>query len=195
MPDDPKTLQMASATGVEGDLQGVLNHCVPTYEILDVLDDAGQQILAIPSNFGTTLHLIQSEYLSSSRLSSALMNCILSTNIQLHIDVFHPVRINLWRDLRAMSGIIPGRSNLLKYYFIDFGVTRRCRVEDMPPIEKILQDVYYMGNVVWKQLMELWSGVVPRDESTVEGIFRSIGHCYQRVEYIVKRTLAVPMPA
>ncbi|TFK53506.1 hypothetical protein OE88DRAFT_1655652 [Heliocybe sulcata] len=184
----------------------------------------------------------------------------------LYPDSFHPVQTSRRRDFKGDARHYTRTQRPVKYYFIDFGLTRRYKPEDMPPMEEIVMgadksvpehqpaaleqnttkkcnpfptDIYYLGNVMRTQLMEpsvgfefleplvsdmvhedpgkrptmeevlkrweeirktlpmrkLRSRLVPRDEGRIDRFFRSLGHWFRRVGYIVRRTPAVPMPA
>ncbi|KZT21725.1 hypothetical protein NEOLEDRAFT_1164431 [Neolentinus lepideus HHB14362 ss-1] len=232
-----------SSDALRGDSQ---NHCVPVYEVLDVPDDGETLIIVMPF-----LRLWDDPPFDT-------LGEIISF-IQQIIEGLHFMHRHLvaHRDFKGEA----------KHY------TRAQRpAKDMPPMEEIVQggdrsvpehqpaaleqnptkscnpfptDVYYLGNVIRKHLIELddfpannvgleflqplvsdmvyenpdkrptmkevlsrfgeihktltisklRSRLVPRGEGVMEGLSRSIGHWHRHIEYIVKRTPAVPIPS
>jgi hypothetical protein len=89
---------------------------------------------------------------------------------------FHPVKNNRSRDLRKAAEYRSRREQPPKYYLIDFGISRRYRLEERPPLEPIIvggdrtapehrgsiktcdpfpTDVYYIGNMVRTNFLQV----------------------------------------
>ncbi|KZT21803.1 hypothetical protein NEOLEDRAFT_1164410 [Neolentinus lepideus HHB14362 ss-1] len=142
----------------------------------------------------------------------------------LYPDLFHPVRDTRRRDFKGDAKHYTRTQRPVRYYWIDFGLTRRYVAEDMPPMEEIVQggdrsvpehqpaaleqnptkscnpfptDVYYLGNVIRKHLIEnnvgleflqpLISDMVhenPDKRPTMEEVLRRFGE--------IRETLTIP---
>jgi hypothetical protein len=91
---------------------------------------------------------------------------------------FHPVLMDRTRDIRSKVRPLARSECSVKYYWIDFGIACKYRPEERPPSEKIvkgadksppehkdtqgrcdpfLTDVYYAGNLVRKNFLEVSS--------------------------------------
>jgi hypothetical protein len=89
---------------------------------------------------------------------------------------FHPVKTDRSRDLRKPAMHYKRRDRPTKYYFIDFGISRRYRQDQRPPMEPIIvggdrtapehqghvqscdpfpTDVYYIGNMVREDFLQV----------------------------------------
>ncbi|TFK53522.1 hypothetical protein OE88DRAFT_1717759, partial [Heliocybe sulcata] len=178
------------------------NHCVPIYEALDVPDDEELQIIVMPflrmwddppfDTFGEVisfihqciegLHFMHKNFIAHR--DCTWRNIMLDPS-SLYPNSFHPVRIRRARDFKGDAKHYTRTQRPVKYYLIDFGLTRRYQAEDMPPMEDIVPggdrsapehqdaalernptkkcnpfptDVYYLGNVIRKRLIELNKG-------------------------------------
>jgi hypothetical protein len=90
---------------------------------------------------------------------------------------FHPVKIDRSRDFRKSVEHYSRRDRPVKYYFIDFGLSRRYRPEERPPAEPIIiggdrtapehqgslqtcdpfpTDVYYIGNMIREEFLQVF---------------------------------------
>jgi hypothetical protein len=91
---------------------------------------------------------------------------------------FHPVLTDRTRDIRSKVRPLARSDITVKYYWIDFGIACKYRPEDCPPLEKVVKgadksppehkdkqgrynpfftDVYYVGNLVRKNFLEVSS--------------------------------------
>ncbi|KZT29119.1 hypothetical protein NEOLEDRAFT_1128691 [Neolentinus lepideus HHB14362 ss-1] len=174
------------------------NHCVPIYEVLDVPADDEIQIIVMPflriwddppfDTFGEVVSFIQQSveglYFMHKNLivhrDCTWRNIMLDPSA-LYPDSFHPIRTRRRRNFKGDAKHYTRTQRPVKYYLIDFGLTRRYKAEDIPPTEEIVQggdrsapehqpaaleqnptkrcnpfptDVYYLGNVIRKQLIE-----------------------------------------
>ena len=91
-------------------------------------------------------------------------------------ESYHPVLIDRSRDLSHAARYTSRTQNPPKYYFIDFGISRQYKPEDLPPIEGIIlggdksppehknssgawdpfpTDVYFLGNLAREEYLQV----------------------------------------
>ncbi|EPQ57111.1 hypothetical protein GLOTRDRAFT_137524 [Gloeophyllum trabeum ATCC 11539] len=145
------------------------NHCVPIYEVLEVPDDADSEVIVMPflrlwynppfDTFGEVVSFLQQtieglhfmhKHLVAHR-DCTLRNIMMDPSA-LYPESFHPVSTSQKRNLKGHAKHYTRTQRPVKYYLIDFGLSRRYKPEDMPPMEEVViggdrtvpefQDVY-----------------------------------------------------
>ncbi|OCH84104.1 hypothetical protein OBBRIDRAFT_742165, partial [Obba rivulosa] len=174
------------------------NHCVPLYEVLDVPEDGDTKLLVMPflrqynnpqiATVGEAAEFFRQifeglQFMHEHRV--AHRDCM-SENIMmdpkpLYPKMFHPVLQTYNRDRTGRAKHYTRTKRPVKYYFIDFGISRRyTEGEDssrellilgadrsIPEFVKYRKtecdpfptDVYYLGNLIQKEFLERTHGV------------------------------------
>jgi hypothetical protein len=89
---------------------------------------------------------------------------------------YHPSRVNWKRDLSGSARALTRTQHPVKYYFVDFGISRRYEAETGVPLEEQIlggdksapefqkslepcnpfpTDVYYLGNAIRTNFLEV----------------------------------------
>jgi hypothetical protein len=89
---------------------------------------------------------------------------------------FHPIRTDMSRDFRSYARPLNRSQKPPKYYFVDMGISRKYKPNQLPPIEDIIRggdkdppehnsgilacdpfptDVYYVGNMIRKDFFQV----------------------------------------
>ncbi|KDQ55744.1 hypothetical protein JAAARDRAFT_133573 [Jaapia argillacea MUCL 33604] len=173
------------------------NHCVPVIEVLQVPDDEDTLLLVMPflrpfddprfDTVGEAVAFFQQVFQGLQFLHSHFvahrdnneMNIMLDPT-NLYPDSFHPVRQERKRNYKRGAKYYTRTQRPPKYYFIDFGISRRYKPEDMPPNEEIIvggdssapefqeanmdrtndmcnpfpTDIYYLGNMIRQNFIQ-----------------------------------------
>ncbi|KAI1795565.1 kinase-like domain-containing protein [Ganoderma leucocontextum] len=174
------------------------NHCVPILDVFGVPDEPNFTIMVLPllracndpswQTVGEVLSFIQQifeglQYLHE--LHIAHRDCT-DTNIMfdprpMYPQMFHPRTPKKSLDYRGSSKHSTRTAHPVRYYFIDFGLSRRYSPEDGPPREHPIRggdksvpefknwngepldpfptDVYYVGNVIQQIILESYRGM------------------------------------
>jgi len=167
------------------------NHCVPIYDILHVPDDHDLTLLVMPllrtwddprfDTFGEAVAFFKQifeglQFMHKHRV--AHRDCI-DLNIMmdakpLYAKPYHPIRLDMTRDC---SGIAVPRTRTqapVKYYLVDFSISRQYSDDDialeppilggdktvpefqasMDPCDPFPTDIYYLGNMIRQNFLE-----------------------------------------
>ncbi|EPQ57119.1 hypothetical protein GLOTRDRAFT_127494 [Gloeophyllum trabeum ATCC 11539] len=167
------------------------NHTAPIYEVLQVPDDEDAVLIVMPffrkydsPRFDTVGEVIacirqilqglqfMHEHLVAHRDCNS-RNIMLDPR-QMYPQSFHPADPDSKRDYNGFAKYYTRTQRPPRYYFIDFGISRRYRPEDMPPSEEIIRggdktapefnnpsgvanpfptDVYFIGNMLREDLL------------------------------------------
>ncbi|KAH7904082.1 hypothetical protein BJ138DRAFT_1073715 [Hygrophoropsis aurantiaca] len=172
------------------------NHCVPIYDTLNVPEDDDRIILVMPllrgyseppfDTIGEVVGCIQQlfeglKFMHVHRVAHRdCMNLnILMDATSLYDEPFHPVRPEWKRDLSGYARHSTRTQRPPKYYFIDFGISRRYDPSDTKPLEPPIiggdktvpefqnsveprnpfpTDIYYLGNLLREDFIHLKEG-------------------------------------
>jgi len=172
------------------------NHCVPIYEVLQVPDDDDKILLVMPllrsynsprfDTFGETVDFFKQifEGLQFMHKHHVAHRDGMGFNIMLdpstmYPDSFHPVERSMKRDYSGRAHYYTRTQRPPKYYFIDFGISRRYDPKDGPPLEDPIwggdktvpefqisdepcnpfpTDIYYVGNMIRKDFIQSRNG-------------------------------------
>ncbi|EGO25701.1 hypothetical protein SERLADRAFT_415172 [Serpula lacrymans var. lacrymans S7.9] len=162
------------------------NYSVPIYDVLDVPDDHDQSILVMPllrpfhrPRFDTCGEVIDffSQLFFGLRFIHqqhvAHRDCmglnIMMDATPLYIDPYHPQDLDMRRDFNGTARYFTRTRRPLKYFFIDFGISRRYAADNSAPLEYPIwggdktvpefqksddacnpfpTDIYYLGNMI-----------------------------------------------
>ncbi|KAI0358586.1 hypothetical protein OH77DRAFT_1397446 [Trametes cingulata] len=173
------------------------NHTVPIIETLEVPDDDDSTIMVLPLfrdcndpcwlTIGEILSFI-GQVLEVSALDSADSICrdcqapnIMYDPRPMYPDMFHPRVPDRSRDWRGRAKHYTRTARPVKYYFIDFGLSRRYDPKEGPPREHPIRggdktvpefenwngelldpfptDIYYLGNMMRTEILQRYRGV------------------------------------
>jgi len=168
------------------------NHCIPVLDNITIPDVEGWSLLVMPllrqfndprfENFGeavdffrqafTGLRFMHQNYVAHRDING---NNIMMDASPMYPEPYHPVRLDMKRDWTGPVKHFTRTERPVKYYFIDFGLSRRYTAEDKDPREDIIipgdktvpefqgpdepcnpyhTDVYCMGNLVRTAFMQ-----------------------------------------
>ncbi|KIK71987.1 hypothetical protein PAXRUDRAFT_181501, partial [Paxillus rubicundulus Ve08.2h10] len=171
------------------------NHCVPFYEVL-ALDDDDTLIIVMPllriytnpafDTFGETVECFRQlfEGLRFMHQHHVAHRDCMSRNLMfdpsdLYPDSFHPMETSLRRDYSGPAKHLTRTQRPPKYYFIDFGLSRRYDPSDTDPREEPIwggdkevpefqhsndpcnpfpTDIFYIGNAIKKDFIQAKRG-------------------------------------
>lgn len=173
------------------------NHCVPVYDVLDVPDEENTVLLVLPllrsyddPPFRTVGEMIDFfsqvfEGLQFMHQCHVAHRDCMNLNIMLdptplYPRLYHPIRD--WRsmDFKTKPKHYSRTSKPTKYYFIDFGLSRKYEPDAGPPLEfPILggdktvpefqnsdeacnpfpTDIYYLGNLIREDFLQKFENV------------------------------------
>ncbi|OJT15428.1 hypothetical protein TRAPUB_8016 [Trametes pubescens] len=174
------------------------NHTVPLLEVLDVPDDEDAVLLVMPifrecnnpawTTVGEVVAFL-AQVLEGTQFMHehhfAHRDCqapnILYDPRPLYPNMFHPRVTDKSRDWKGTAKHSTRTLNPVKYYFIDFGLSRRYDPKDGPPREHPIlggdksvpefrnwngelldpfpTDIYYLGNIIRINIMKYYRGV------------------------------------
>jgi len=172
------------------------NHCIPFSENIPIPDVEGWSLLVMPllRRFDNPRFDVFSEAVDFFRQvltglrfmhqNNVAHRDINSNNVMmdatpLYLEPYHPVRINNKRDWSGPARHYTRTQRPVKYYLIDFGLSRQYAPEDKAPLEDIIiggdksvpefqnpvepcnpynTDVYCMGNMVRTEFMQKMYG-------------------------------------
>ncbi|EGN92527.1 hypothetical protein SERLA73DRAFT_127369 [Serpula lacrymans var. lacrymans S7.3] len=162
------------------------NHCVPIYDVLHVPNDEDQAIIVMPllrpftnPRFDTCGEVVECFHQLFAGLQFihkqhvAHRDCmalnIMMDATSLFIDPYHPQDIVMRRDYKGEARCLTRTQSPPKYFFIDFGISRRYDANNFAPLESPIwggdksvpefqnsdeprnpfpTDVYYLGNMI-----------------------------------------------
>ncbi|KAJ7444789.1 kinase-like domain-containing protein [Mycena galericulata] len=171
------------------------NHCVPILEILDVPDENDCWIMVMPllrpftsprfDTFGEAVDFFEQIFEGLKFMHDhnvAHRDCGNSDNIMMDAsrmfpDGYSPRWINKKRDFSGKAKFYTRTQRPPKYYFIDFGLSRKYSTRDPPPLEPPISgggdrsapipefatnepcdpfptDVYYLGSMIKSEFLE-----------------------------------------
>ncbi|CAL1706174.1 unnamed protein product [Somion occarium] len=125
------------------------NHCIPLLDILHPPNEPNVVILVLPlllpfyeprfRTFGEAIDFMQQafEFLHDHLIAHRdcmFMNIMMDPK-PLYPDMFHPVDPHKSRDWKGKPKHYSRTTHPTRYILIDFGISRRYRPEDMPPLE------------------------------------------------------------
>ncbi|KAH7907466.1 hypothetical protein BJ138DRAFT_1129149 [Hygrophoropsis aurantiaca] len=168
------------------------NHCIPIYEVLQPPNDDDRLILIMPllksyskprfDTFGEVIECFRQLFEGLQFMHShcvAHRDCMnLNTMMDarsLFIDAYHPQRQKIKRDLSGVARHYTRTQRPPKYYFIDFGLSRRYDPSNTNPLEDQIwggdktvpefqkspapcnpfpTDIYYIGNLIREDFLQ-----------------------------------------
>ncbi|KAF7422584.1 hypothetical protein PC9H_010740 [Pleurotus ostreatus] len=167
------------------------NHCVPIYDVLQVPDDDDAIILVMPllrehyspafDTIGEAIEFFRQifEGLQFMHRNHVAHRDLASQNVlmdarTLYTDRYHPSSPNYKLDASTAPRHYTRTQVPVKYYIIDFGLSRMYRREDLPVSEDVIYgadktvpefetsescdpfptDVYTLGNMIKEEFME-----------------------------------------
>ncbi|EPQ57121.1 hypothetical protein GLOTRDRAFT_115170 [Gloeophyllum trabeum ATCC 11539] len=190
--EHPHEVEIATYLVSEPLASDTRNRTVPIYEILQLPNDEDEVLLVMPllrrydsPRFDTVgeviafLKQILEGLLFMHQNLVAHRDCngynIMLDPSRMYPQGFHPARPDRKRDFRRFAQYYTRSQRPPKYYYIDFGLSRRYRPEDMPPMEEIIRggdktapefenedgranpfytDVYYLGNLMREDFIQ-----------------------------------------
>ncbi|KII92697.1 hypothetical protein PLICRDRAFT_103575 [Plicaturopsis crispa FD-325 SS-3] len=162
------------------------NHCVPLIDVLEVPDDEDVVILVMPllryydnprfDTFGETIEFLRQileglHFMHKHRVAHRdihKLNVMMDAT-PLYPVPYHPFDLSMKRDYSGTAKHFTRTQRPVKYYIIDFGISRRYKPEDGPPLEDPIYggdktvpefqksldpcdpfptDIYYLGNMI-----------------------------------------------
>ncbi|KAH7906825.1 hypothetical protein BJ138DRAFT_1071218 [Hygrophoropsis aurantiaca] len=162
------------------------NHCVPIYEVLEIPNEPDRVILVMPllrlyddprfDTIGEVMECLRQlfeglQYMHRHHVAHRdcmNLNTMMDAN-SLYIDAFHPCQPDRKRDFTGDARHYTRTQRPPKYYFIDFGISRRYERSNTKPLEYPIwggdktvpefqksnepmdpfpTDVYYLGNLI-----------------------------------------------
>lgn len=172
------------------------NHCIPIYDVLSVPDDKDKVIIVMPlfreytsPPFGTVGEAVECfrqlfeglQFMHKHRVAHRdcmTLNIMMDASA-LFIDAFHPVSPFMKRDFSGYARYKTRTERPVKYYFIDFGLSRRYERSIPHPLEEPIwggdkevpefqssdeprdpfpTDVFYIGNAIRKDFVDSKDG-------------------------------------
>ncbi|KAL4065250.1 hypothetical protein J3A83DRAFT_4360518 [Scleroderma citrinum] len=168
------------------------NHCIPIYDVLSIPDDKDKVIIVMPllreytsPPFGTVgesvecfrqlfegLHFMHKHRVAHRDCMS--LNIMMDANT-LFVDPFHPIHHLMKRDFSGFARFKTRTERPVKYYLIDFGLSRRYDDSIAYPLEvpiwggdkevpefqnsneprdPFATDVFYIGNTIRKDFVD-----------------------------------------
>ncbi|OJA10332.1 hypothetical protein AZE42_07351 [Rhizopogon vesiculosus] len=168
------------------------NHCVPFLEVLSLPNDEDRQVIVMPlllpfgrprfDTFGEVMECFRQLFeglLFMHNNHVAHRDCmwmnIMMDAKNLYVEPYHPTEPHMKRDFSGHARHYTRTQRPPKYYFIDFGLSRRYSAhEDNPleypifggdksvpefqnnpdvPLNPFPTDVYYLGNVIREEFL------------------------------------------
>ncbi|KAJ7282662.1 kinase-like domain-containing protein [Mycena rebaudengoi] len=172
------------------------NRCVPVYEVLETPTDPNIQILVMPflfrydrprfDTFGEVIAFFKQifeglKYMHDNNVAhrDCTSRNIMMDGSALASEPFHPVVYTFTRDFKGRVSYRTRTQHPVKYYLTDFGLSRRYKPEERPPLEVPIPggdktapetkpinssdppacdpfptDVYYLGNLIKEQFIQ-----------------------------------------
>ncbi|KII92692.1 hypothetical protein PLICRDRAFT_679064 [Plicaturopsis crispa FD-325 SS-3] len=162
------------------------NHCAPFIEVLQVPDDDDLAVVVMPllryydnprfDTFGEAVDFFQQvieglQFMHEHHVAhrDIKWNNVMMDATPLYPIPYHPYTLSMRRDYTGPAKHRTRTQHPVKYYFIDFGISRRYNPADGPPLEdpiwggdktvpefhKALDpcdpfptDIYYLGNMI-----------------------------------------------
>ncbi|KAI0775850.1 kinase-like domain-containing protein [Trametes elegans] len=174
------------------------NHCIPAYEVLDVPDDTDLKIIVMPflrkffdprfltigeaaEFFRQTFEGLQFMHAHNvAHRDCGRMNIMMDPR-PLYPNLYHPISIRRNPDMSGTAKHYTRTRRPVKYYLIDFGLSRRYNPAKGPPrsypiwggdrsvpefhksvdepCDPFPTDVYYLGNVIRTEFLQEFSGL------------------------------------
>ncbi|KAI0073864.1 hypothetical protein K474DRAFT_1686011 [Panus rudis PR-1116 ss-1] len=173
------------------------NHCVPIYDVLDVPDEDGKFILVMPllraysdprlKSVGEAVEFFRQIFEGLQFMHQchvAHRDCmdlnILQDPRPTFPKMYHPRVTRMTYDFRRLVTYHTRTARPTKYFFIDFGLSRRYNPKDGPPLEPPIRggdktvpefkdsvapvnpfptDIYYLGNLIREDFLQVKTGV------------------------------------
>ncbi|KZT10870.1 uncharacterized protein LAESUDRAFT_672427 [Laetiporus sulphureus 93-53] len=173
------------------------NHCVPLYDVLQVPDNSDRVLLVMPllrrfydpsmQTVGEAVDFFHQifEGLQFMHENHVAHRDCMNFNIMmdpkpLFPKLFHPQKPKYTLDFKGYAKFFTRTKRPTKYYFIDFGLSRKYNPEDGPPREDPIwggdktvpefhrsndpcdpfpTDIYYLGNVIREDFLKTYRGV------------------------------------
>lgn len=173
------------------------NYCVPFLDVLSVPDESNIQIIVMPlllpftnirfDTFGEVIECLRQLFeglwfMHNNHVAHRdcmWMNIMMDAK-DMHAEPYHPVLTYMKRDFSGYVSHYTRTQRPPKYYFIDFGLSRRYDASEENPLEYPIfggdksvpefrnnedvpmnpfpTDVYYLGNVVREQFLNTKKG-------------------------------------
>ncbi|KZT29105.1 hypothetical protein NEOLEDRAFT_1128667 [Neolentinus lepideus HHB14362 ss-1] len=168
------------------------NHCVPILEVLDPPEEDDLVLLVMPflcdydspafDTFGETIAFFKQVFEGLQfmhTLHVAHRDCdgrnIMMDGIHLYPGGFHPMNTDVKPDVSGWARHYSRTERPAKYYFVDFGISRRYSPEDGPPreppilggdrsvpefqnsdepVDPFPTDIYYLGNMIREDFIQ-----------------------------------------
>jgi len=168
------------------------NHCVPVHRVLSDPNEPGWAIIVMPllrtydkprfdtigeavAFFMQIFEGLQFMHKNNMAHRDCTSRNILMDGAPLYRIPFHPIRQHLKRDFSGKAYPYLTRTQQpVKYYLADFGLSRRYKAEERPPLEPTVKaadktapefdvcdacdpfptDVYYLGNLIRRDFLD-----------------------------------------
>ncbi|KAJ7267682.1 hypothetical protein B0H12DRAFT_1200803 [Mycena haematopus] len=168
------------------------NHCVPILVTLHPLDDENMSIIVMPllrvcdnprfDTFGEAVELFRQmfeglQFMHHHHVAhrDCNLNNIMMDGAHLYPKGFHPQEQDRTLDYKSRPSHYTRTRLPVKYYFIDFGLSRRYDPANGPPLEPIIlggdksppehskpgdcdpfpTDIYFLGNLIRRHFLDL----------------------------------------
>ncbi|EGO00136.1 hypothetical protein SERLA73DRAFT_72874 [Serpula lacrymans var. lacrymans S7.3] len=182
----PYEIEIGRLFSTEPLVSDLYNYSVPLYDVLDVPDDEDQALLVMPllrpfhrprfDTCGEVVDFFRQLFLGLRFIHQqhvAHRDCM-GPNIMmdanpLYIDPYHPQDLDMKRDFSGKARYFTRTRRPPKYFFIDFGISRRYAADHNAPLEYPIwggdktvpefqksddacnpfpTDIYYLGNMI-----------------------------------------------
>jgi len=193
-PHEVEITQMFSVEPLASDAR---NHCVPVYEVLEVPDERDTVLIVMPllrsyndpplQTVGEAVEYFRQVFEGLQFIHEhhvAHRDCM---NLNIMMDprplfpnLYHPQAENRSLDYKKRAKYYTRTTHPTKYYFIDFGLSRKYNPDDGPPREDPIRggdktvpefhrsddpcdpfptDIYYLGNMIREDFLQTSRGV------------------------------------
>ncbi|KAG2745899.1 hypothetical protein P692DRAFT_20740952 [Suillus brevipes Sb2] len=173
------------------------NHCVPFLDVLQVPGESDKEIIVMPllrdftrprfDTFGEVVECLRQLFegllfMHSNHVAhrDCMRRNIMMDAKDLYVEPYHPVVPRMKRDYSGYARHYTRTQRPPKYYFIDFGLSRRYDAQEDNPLEYPIfggdksapefqnstdiplnpfpTDVYYLGNAIKKEFLDSKKG-------------------------------------
>ncbi|CAL1706324.1 unnamed protein product [Somion occarium] len=168
------------------------NHCVPIYDVLDLPEDDDYFILVMPllreydnpriKSIGEAVEFFRQLFEGLQFMHHCCVAHRDCMNLNIMMDpkplfpqMFHPRDDRRTLDFKGTAKYYTRTARPTKYFFIDFGLSRKYHPGDMPPVEPVIfggdktvpeftepydpvnpfpTDIYYVGNLIREDFLQ-----------------------------------------
>ncbi|EGO25686.1 hypothetical protein SERLADRAFT_415165 [Serpula lacrymans var. lacrymans S7.9] len=182
----PYEIEIGRLFSTEPLVSDLYNYSVPLYDVLDVPDDEDQALLVMPllrpfhrprfDTCGEVVDFFRQLFLGLRFIHKqhvAHRDCmgpnVMMDATPLYIDPYHPQDLDMRRDFSGKARYFTRTERPPRYFFIDFGISRRYAADNNAPLEYPIwggdktvpefqkaddacnpfpTDIYYLGNMI-----------------------------------------------